>query len=398
MALAQVPMMAEFDERDDVLELSIVMPCLNEARTVGTCIEKAQRSLVELGIRGEVVVADNGSTDGSQAIAESLGARVVDVTEKGYGAALRGGIAAARGRYVIMGDADDSYDFSALDGFVDQLREGHQLVMGNRFLGGIKPGAMPFLHRYLGNPGLSFVGRLFFKSRCGDFQCGLRGFDRQAILDLNLHASSMVFSSEMVVQAALRGLDVVEIPTTLSPDGRDRAPHLRTWSDGWRYLRFLLLYCPRWLFFVPGAAMMLMGLAVSAWLLPGARAIGGVYFDYHTLLFAAMSVIVGMQAVMFALFTKTYAISEGLLPPDPKFARWSKVLRLETGLVVGALVFLIGLVMAVMAVLSWRSHHFGELVSTHELRISIVAVTALVAGSEIVLASFFMSVLRLARR
>src|SRR5216683_2493132 len=264
------------------------MPCLNEAETVATCVRKAAGFLREHGIDGEIVVADNGSTDGSQRLAEEAGARVVAVSAKGYGNALLGGIVDAQGRYIIMGDADDSYDFTALMPFVSALRDGADLVMGNRFRGGIAPGAMPPLHRYLGNPVLSFVGRLFFRSAIGDFHCGLRGFNRDSVMALNLQATGMEFASEMVVKAALAGQHVTEVPTTLAKDGRSRPPHLHTWRDGWRHLRFLLLYSPRWLFLYPGALLMLAGAAAGAWLLPGPRTIAGVAFDVHTLVYAAM--------------------------------------------------------------------------------------------------------------
>ena len=260
---------AEASDPSDV-ELTVVMPCLNEAETIDVCIQKALTAMESHRLSGEVVIADNGSTDGSQAIARRLGARVVHVERKGYGSALMGGIAAARGRYVIMGDADDSYDFTAIMPFVEQLRAGNHLVMGNRFKGGIKPGAMKALHRYLGNPVLTGIGRLFFRSRCGDFHCGLRGFDRGAIVDLDLRTTGMEFASEMVVKATLQKLRISEVPTTLSPDGRSRPPHLRSWRDGWRHLRFLLLYSPRWLFFLPGIALLLCGLLTGVWLLPGA--------------------------------------------------------------------------------------------------------------------------------
>ena len=272
-------------------ELTILMPCLNEAETIERCIVKASGFLARTGIRGEVVVADNGSTDGSQALAQALGARVVAVAARGYGAALIGGIRAARGTYVVMGDSDDSYDFSALDGFVEQLRAGNHLVMGNRFKGGLKPGAMPPLHRYLGNPVLTAIGRLFFKSPCGDFHCGLRGFHRDSILALNLQAPGMEFASEMVVKSTIHGLRISEIPTVLHPDGRSRPPHLRSWRDGWRNLRFLLLYSPRWLFLVPGVCLMLAGISGMAWLLPRARTVGAVTFDVHTLYYAALATV-----------------------------------------------------------------------------------------------------------
>src|ERR1700761_8487272 len=288
----------------DSCELSILMPCLNEAETLGQCLAKAQGFLRRTGIRGEVIVADNGSTDGSQTIAASNGARVVAIKERGYGSALIGGIRAARGTYVIMGDSDDSYDFSNLDQFVEKLRAGYEMVMGNRFLGGIMPGAMPPLHRYLGNPVLSTIGRVFFRSPCSDFHCGLRGFRRDAILRLDLQAPGMEFASEMVVKATINKLRFAEVPIKLHPDGRSRPPHLRSWRDGWRHLRFLLLFSPRSLFLYPGFIMFAAGLLAMAWLLPGSRTVGGVTFDIHTLLYAAMLVAIGFQSMFFWAFAK----------------------------------------------------------------------------------------------
>src|SRR5271165_6547534 len=274
-------------------ELTILMPCLNEAETVGRCVSKARAFLAQSGVAGEVLIADNGSTDGSQAIAASLGARVVPIASRGYGNALIGGIRAAHGRFVIMGDSDDSYDFSALGGFVEKLRAGYQLVMGNRFRGGIRPGAMPPLHRYLGNPVLTAIGRIFFRSPCGDFHCGLRGFDRAAILGLDLQASGMEFATEMVVKATVAKLRLIEVPTKISPDGRGRPPHLRSWRDGWRHLRFLLLFSPRSLFLYPGFGLFAIGCLAMAWLLPQPRQLGSVGFDVHTLLYASLAVVVG---------------------------------------------------------------------------------------------------------
>ena len=320
-----------------VLELSIVMPCLNERSTLGTCIKKVIVAMKRLGLRGEVIVADNGSTDGSQAIATELGARVVPVDVRGYGSALGRGIAAARGNFVIMGDSDDSYDFTQIGDFVRKLDEGYDLVMGNRFKGGIRPQAMPFLHRYLGNPGLSWLGRLFFKCPVGDFQCGLRGFRKDAITRLQLQTPGMEFSTEMVVKATLFKLRIAEIPTTLSPDGRGRPPHFRTWRDGWRYLRFLLLYSPRWLFLYPGIASFLLGVIVFTWLLAGPQEVRGVTFDYGTMLFAATAILIGFQAVNFAAFSKVFATSEGLLPENPFLTRMYRYITLEVGLLIGAL-------------------------------------------------------------
>jgi glycosyltransferase involved in cell wall biosynthesis len=383
---------------DAPVELSIVMPCLNESLTLGTCIKKALATMKRLGVQGEVIIADNGSTDGSQEIAANLGARVIPVRTRGYGSALRGGIAAARGQYVIMGDADDSYDFTGLEVFVNKLREGYDLVMGNRFQGGIVPGAMPFLHRYLGNPGLSWLGRVFFGCPVGDFQCGLRGFNKAAIDKLDLHTTGMEFSTEMVVKATLHKLRIAEVPTTLSPDGRDRPPHLRTWRDGWRYLRFLLLYSPRWLFFYPGALLLVLGVAISALLLPGPRTIGGATFDYHTLLAGAMAILIGFESMNFAVFSKMFATTEGLLPEDPRLSRWYKYITLEVGLIVGALLVIAGAGLWVFGLSFWRSHHFGALDPEKTLRIVIPGFVALTLGTQIILSSFFMSVLGLGRR
>jgi hypothetical protein len=373
------------------------MPCLNEAETVGACITRAREFLQRHAIDGEVLIADNGSDDGSREIATGLGARVTCVAEKGYGAALSSGIRAARGRYVIMGDADSSYDFSRLEHYVEKLRAGYALVMGNRFKGGILPGAMPPLHRYLGNPVLTALGRLFFKSPCGDFHCGLRGFDRAAIQRLDLQTSGMEFASEMVVKATLHGLKITEVPTTLSPDGRSRPPHLRTWRDGWRHLRFLLVYSPRWLFFYPGVAMMAVGLGLLAWLLPGVRQVGGVVLDIHTLAYASALAMVGLQAALFAAFTKVIGMNLKLLPPDPLFRRMVGVFTLERGLVAGLALVAAGLAGSVYAVAQWQGAAFGPQQPQYLMRVVVPSVTALMAGMEIVFASFFMSVLQLAR-
>ncbi len=384
--------------RTEDIELSIVMPCLSEAETLGACIAKAQRFLAEAGVRGEVVIADNGSTDGSQRIAGEHGARVVDVERKGYGSALLAGIAAARGTFVAMGDADDSYDFLSLGPFLEALRGGADLVMGNRFRGGIQPGAMPPLHRYLGNPVLSFVGRVFFHSPIGDFHCGLRAFRRDAILSLDLRTTGMEFASEMVVKATLRHLNIVEAPTTLAPDGRSRRPHLRTWRDGWRHLRFLLLYSPRWLFLIPGLVLMAAGLAVGAWLMPGPRTLGGTTLDIHTLLYAALAVIVGFQSVTFAVFTKVFAITEGLLPADERLDRLFRYVTLEVGLLIGAILIVVGFGMTGCAFLYWSHTAYGPLHPSQSLRVVIPAVTCLTVGYQVVLSSFLLSVFGLKRR
>jgi glycosyltransferase involved in cell wall biosynthesis len=379
-------------------ELSIVMPCLNEAETLETCIRKAQRFLAEHGIDGEIVVSDNGSTDGSQAIAARLGVRVVTAARPGYGSALIAGILAARGTFVIMGDADDSYDFSALMPFVSKLREGFDLVMGNRFAGGIKPGAMPPLHRYLGNPVLTAIGRLLFRSPCHDFHCGLRGFRRTAALEMNLQTIGMEFASEMVLKATVLKMRIAEVPTVLWPDGRTRPSHLRSWRDGWRHLRFMLLYSPRWLFLYPGLALMTLGLALGAWLLPGPRRIGGATLDVHTLLYAALMVVLGFQAVNFAVFTKIFAVTEGLLPEDPRLSKLFRVVTLEVGLTVGAALVAIGFAVSAHAFFSWSAEAYGPLEPTRALRVLIPAVLALTLGFQIILSSCFLSVLGLRRR
>lgn len=379
-------------------ELSVVMPCLNEAETLEVCIEKAMRSMRESGIQGEVVIADNGSTDGSQEIALRMGARVINVVAKGYGNALMGGIAAARGKYVIMGDADDSYDFENLLPFAEKLREGYALVMGNRFKGGIKPNAMPPLHKYLGNPVLTAIGRILFKSPCGDFHCGLRGFSKDAITQLDLQTTGMEFASEMVVKATLHRMRITEVPTVLSPDGRSRPPHLRSWRDGWRHLRFLMLYSPRWLFLYPGLLLMLAGGLVGLWLLPGPEVIAGISLDVHTLLYAALAVIAGFQAVFFATFTKVFAISEGLLPHDPRVHSFSRSVTLEKGLVTGATVLLLGIAGTIYAFSSWGARSFGVLDPSETLRTVIPSVTAIALGFEVMLSSLFLSVLSLKRK
>lgn len=378
-------------------ELSILMPCLNEAETLATCIKKAQKSLDDLNITGEIIIADNGSTDGSPEIASSLGARVIHVAEKGYGSALLGGIKAARGKYIIMGDADDSYDFTNLGPFLEKLRAGYDLVMGNRFKGGIAPNAMPPLHKYLGNPVLTGIGRLFFRSPCGDFHCGLRGFSKAAIQRLDLRTRGMEFASETVVKASLHGLRIAEVPTTLSVDGRNRPPHLRSWRDGWRHLRFLLLYSPRWLFLYPGLLLMLIGTAVSGWLLVGPRVVDGITLDVHTFLYAAMAIVIGYQAVIFAVFTKVFAITEGLLPEDPRLKTLFNYIKLETGIVAGALLLVVGIGLSIYALSFWSSTSFGPLDPSRTLRLVIPAVTAIALGLQTVLSSFFLSILGLER-
>jgi glycosyltransferase involved in cell wall biosynthesis len=388
---------AELDLDLSRTELSILMPCLNEAETLATCIRKAQRAIEDLDVVGEVVIADNGSTDGSPEIAASLGARVIHVAEKGYGSALLGGIKAARGKYIIMGDADDSYDFTNLGPFLENLRAGYDLVMGNRFKGGIAPQAMPALHRYLGNPVLTGIGRLFFHSSCGDFHCGLRGFSKAAIQRLDLRTTGMEFASETVVKASLHGLRITEVPTTLSIHGRSRPPHLRSWRDGWRHLRFLLLYSPRWLFLYPGLLLMLAGAVVSGWLLLGPRVVDGITFDIHTFLYAAMAIIIGYQTVIFAIFTKVFAITEGLLPEDRRLTTMFRHIKLEIGIIAGSLLLVAGIGLSVYALSFWSATSFGPLDPSRTLRLVIPAATLITLGLQTVLSSFFLSILGLKR-
>ncbi|MCW2946633.1 MAG: glycosyl transferase family 2 [Actinoallomurus sp.] len=380
------------------MELSVVMPCLNEAETVETCVRKALGFFEEHGIAGEVIIADNGSTDGSQQLAREVGARVVPVIDKGYGNALMGGIRAAHGTYVVMGDADDSYDFTALMPYLTQLRDGADLVMGNRFEGGIAPGAMPPLHRYLGNPVLSFAGRLFFRSKIGDFHCGLRGFRRESIMRLGLQTGGMEFASEMVVRSTLAKYDIREVPTTLSPDGRSRAPHLSTWRDGWRHLRFLMLYSPRWLFLIPGLILMTLGLVAGIALSVGPIRIGDIAFDVDTLVGASAMLVIGFQAVIFALLTKVYAMEEGFLPHDKRVQRIIDSWSLERGLVVGGLLALAGLVGLVASLVHWQGHSFGELDPRDSLRMVVPAAAALVMSFQMIFASLFVSILAIRRR
>jgi glycosyltransferase involved in cell wall biosynthesis len=380
------------------IELSILMPCLDEAETVGQCVRKAQAFLTDHNVVGEVIIADNGSQDGSPEVAESAGARVVHVSTKGYGAALQGGIEAANGQYVIMGDADDSYDFSALMPFLDQLRAGFDLVMGDRFSGGIEPGAMPFLHRYLGNPLLSEAGRLFFNTGVRDFHCGLRGFKQQSIQALDLRTTGMEFASEMVVKASLHGLRITEVSTILYPDGRSRRPHLRTWRDGWRHLRFLLLFSPDWLFLYPGILLMIIGTLFGAWLLTSPRTVGNIILDVNTLFYMALLVIIGFQFVNFSVFTRKFGISEGLLPESDRFGRLLKHFTLERGLLVGAILIVTGILGSILAVTMWQRQSFGPLDTSLSFRLVIPGGTLLMIGFQTILSSFFLSILDMGRR
>ncbi len=376
------------------IELSVVMPCLNEAETIETCIKKAFAWMQANQVNGEVVIGDNGSTDGSQKMAEDLGARVIAVPRKGYGSALMGAIEAAKGKYVIMGDSDDSYDFGNLNLFVDELRNGKDLVMGNRFKGGIGEGAMPFLHRYLGNPVLSFIGRLFFKCPVGDFHCGLRGFRQDIVSVLDLKTTGMEFASEMVVKATIFKLNITEVPTILSKDGRTRPPHLRTWRDGWRHLRFLLIYSPRWLFLYPGIFLMLLGFIMSLFIIRGpVDMFNQVYFDTNTLLYAGAFIIVGYQAVSFGIFTRAYAVQAGFLPAKDALTKAFKMFSMELGLVIGILILFAGMGGTFYSIYQWEQSHFGQLEYSKTLRIVIPSVVAIILGLQTVLSSFLISVL-----
>ena len=386
------------------IELTVVMPCLNEAETLAVCVDKALAALAENHIAGEVIVADNGSTDGSQSIAVAHGARVVSVPVRGYGAALNAGIQAAHGKYVLMADADDSYNFAHIPRFLAELRDrpdgsaGADLVMGNRFRGGIGPNAMPLLHRYLGNPVLSFLGRKLFHTPIGDFHCGIRAFSKDAYARLDLRTTGMEFASEMVVKSSLLGQRIVEVPTTLQKDGRSRPPHLKTWRDGWRHLRFLLMYSPRWLFLYPGLTLMIVGLGVMAWLLPAERPFGHVNLGVDTLAYMSAAVLLGFQLVFFGVAAKVFAISEGLLPEDRNFEHWFRYITLETGLLVGVFLVLVGIGIAVSSVVSWSHTGYGPLPPVQMMRRTLPAMLCLMLGTEICFASFFLSLLGLRRR
>jgi glycosyltransferase involved in cell wall biosynthesis len=365
----------------EAIDLTILMPCLNEAETLARCIEKAKVGIQRSGVRGEILIADNGSTDGSQAIAEKLGVRLVPVKEKGYGSALRGGIQAAAGEWILMGDADDSYDFSDITGFVKKFQEGFDLVMGCRLPAGggtISPGAMPWKNRWLGNPVLTFIGRLFFKCPAHDFHAGLRGFTKTAFAAMDLQTTGMEFASEMVIKSTFKKLKITEVPVTLHKDGRSRPPHLKPWRDGWRHLRFMLLFSPRWLFLVPGIFLSLLGIVFAV-----------------RLAVACMTAIVGFQLVAFAFFTKVFAIAEGLLPDDPKLSRLFKIFTLEKGIVFGLLILLAGLVLLANAVWIWKQFGFGQLLPEENMRRLIPAATLVVLGIQIIFSSFFMSALGL---
>jgi glycosyltransferase involved in cell wall biosynthesis len=382
---------------DHALELTILMPCLNEAETIGTCIAKASGFLKRTGISGEILVADNGSTDGSQRIAETLGARIVSVQQRGYGAALITGIEAAQGVFIIMGDADDSYDFSALDAFVARLRGGADLVMGDRFAG-IQPGAMPFLHRYFGNPGLSFLGRLFFHIPANDLYCGLRGFVTAKIRLLHLQATGMEFAYEMLVRSALAGLRIVEVPTTLHPDGRSRPPHLRTWRDGWRTLKFMLMYSPRWLYLVPGAVFLAVGALLAFALLFGPVRLANVVLDLNTLLVACVLLITGVQLLTFGVLSRYYAVRAGFLPSSvrtEKLFRWASTDRV---LQLAGVIFALGLGAFGYAVWSWARLDFGPLYDPLIPRILMLGLTAMVMGIQTGFSAFLFGIFDIGHR
>jgi glycosyltransferase involved in cell wall biosynthesis len=373
-------------------ELTVLMPCLNEVETLAICIHKAQSFIKSRGINGEVLIADNGSNDGSQEIATNLGARVIDVAEKGYGAALLGGIQHAKGRYVIMGDADDSYDFSELDGFVQRLRAGSELVMGNRFQGGIEPGAMPFLHKYLGNPVLSMIGRVFFNISCGDFHCGLRGFNRQSINRLQLNTTGMEFASEMVVRSSLAELKIDEVPTKLHPDGRTRSPHLQTWRDGWRHLCFLFMYSPNWLFFYPACLLLIFGVVTVLSLFSGSVTIMGVEFENKTFFAGCLSLLVGFQCISLGVVVRKYALRKGFLPM-PNYKHWLDEITLELGALIGLVTGVIGGLVMMWCVFQWYRVDFGELPSPELSRLIVLSMTFITCGIQTFCSAFIIGVM-----
>lgn len=376
-----------------MLDLSIVMPCLNEVETIEQCISKAQQSLKKLQLKGEIIVADNGSADGSMEIATKLGARVIHVKEKGYGNALRGGIEAAQGKWIIMGDADDSYDFGQIAPFIEKLKDGYELVMGCRLPKGggkIMEGAMPWKHRWIGNPALSGIGRLFFKSSISDFHCGMRAFTREAYQKMRLRTTGMEFASEMVIKAGLNGMRVAEVPITLHKDGRSRPPHLRSWRDGWRHLRFMLLYSPSWLFLMPGAFLLFVGVVFGTRLQMGPWKVGPFGFDTNTMLVCSMLQVVGLQIFFFGMFARIFAVSEGILPDNAgPLSKLCKHFTLERGLFFGLAIFLVGVIQLVQAVLYWKAAHFGSIPYPESLRQVIPAVTLIMMGVQVIFSSFF---------
>ncbi len=376
-------------------EISVVIPCLNEAETLAQVIRKARAGLQRLGVTGEIIVADNGSNDGSQAIAADEGARVVPVPQRGYGAALHGGICAAQAEFIVMGDADDSYDLGAIDEFLVRLRAGADMVMGNRFTGHIMPGAMPWLHQWLGNPVLSWLGRVLFDSAVGDFHCGLRAFRKSAWERIQLQTSGMEYASEMVIKAGLFGLRIEEVPITLYKDGRSRPPHLRTWRDGWRHLRFMLAYAPDWVFLLPGGILSVVGAVAMMWLWPGPQWIGTVAFDINTLVVAAISLLSGVQLALFGLMAKKYMVSSGLLPQSSRFAKFSGMLTLEYGLIVGLVLLMLGCVMVVRVFGMWQDGGFQQLDPSQSARQTVIGAVAIILAGQVGFTSLFLSILGL---
>lgn len=375
-------------------EVTILMPCLNEAETLAVCIKKAKAFLVENHIDGEIVVADNGSTDGSQEIAFSEGARVLNVTQKGYGSALISGCNAAGGKYIIMGDSDDSYDFYHLMAFVEKLREGYDLVMGNRFAGGIEEGAMPWLHHYIGNPLLSFLGRIFFKSSIKDFHCGLRGYNRESIMKLNLKTTGMEYASEMVVMAELYHLKITEVPTTLKKDGRSRAPHLRSFHDGWRHLKFLFMYAPNWLFLYPGIILLTVGLAGSIALVLGQIAVSHVVFSVHTLLYCMFFLMIGFNIISMFFVVKLYAYNHQFIPRQTSID-WNQKLKEDVFIFTGILLTIIGIAFSIYVLLYWKNTGYSELVPEIVMRVAIPAVSLLEIGMQLIFSGFIIGILKI---
>jgi len=382
----------------DAVEVSFVLPCLDEARTLEGCIRAAQRCIAEHGLRAEIVVADNGSTDGSVEIAERCGARVVRVAERGYGSALRAGFVAARGRFLVMGDADGSYDFAECMPFIERLRAGDDLVVGSRFRGRILPGAMPWRHRWIGNPLLSALGRLLFRAPVSDFHCGLRALTRDAFRAMDLRTTGMELASELVVKASVRGLRISEVPITLHPDGRDRPPHLRSWRDGWRHLRFLLCLSPRWTLLVPGLVVLAVGGLGMASVLVGPRRVGSVTFDVHTLIAASLLVLVGYQAVTTAIAARIFALEEQIGPPAPRLERALQLFTLERGLVAAAALLVVGALLIGRLFLAWADTGFGPLEVQRTLRPMVLGSTLVALGMQTLLMSFLYSMLGIKRR
>lgn len=388
-------------KNQSLVEISVVMPCLNEVETLLGCIEEAKEAIKKSGISGEIIIADNGSNDGSQKIATEAGARVINVDKKGYGSALLGGISAATGKYILMGDADGSYDFGELPNFLDELRKGNDLVMGCRLPKGggtIEQGAMPWKHRWIGNPALSGIGKLFFNTPIDDFHCGLRAFKREAILDLNLESPGMEFASEMVVRSIMADLKVGQVPITLRPDGRSRKPHLRSWRDGWRHLRFMLLFSPKWLFLIPGLFLATCGTTGFFLLIDGPITVGNMTFDTNSLLVCAAAILVGFQAISFSIFTKVFAIRTGLMPDNNRIIRLFSKNPVKWGAGLGLIFLFTGIIYLLSAIYYWSETNFGNLPYAQSLRIVIPAITAISLGTQLIFSGFGLAVLGLGNR